>query len=184
MATLQNIQTQAHEPKTWPNVAIIVLNWNSWRDTIECLESLQRLTYPNYQIIVVDNGSPDDSVEMIKAWARGEIRVESKSFPGSGPRPVTMIEYTKSDAEARVFSIFEDRLKTLPSAQRLILIQNTENHGFSSGNNVAIRYALLRDYPYMGSLNNDTVFYHGFLNLLVRTLENNLSWVAVSPKIL
>jgi len=24
----------------WPKVAIIVLNWNGWRDTIECLESL------------------------------------------------------------------------------------------------------------------------------------------------
>jgi len=47
---------------TWPKVAIIVLNWNGWRDTIECLESLQQITYPNYQVIVVDNGSTDDSV--------------------------------------------------------------------------------------------------------------------------
>jgi glycosyltransferase involved in cell wall biosynthesis len=49
----------------WPKVAIIVLNWNGWKDTIECLESLQRITYPNYQIIVVDNASTDDSVERI-----------------------------------------------------------------------------------------------------------------------
>jgi GT2 family glycosyltransferase len=52
--------------KKWPKVAIIVLNWNGWRDTIECLESLQRITYPNYQIIVVDNGSTDDSVKQIR----------------------------------------------------------------------------------------------------------------------
>ena len=51
---------------TWPKVAIIVLNWNGWQDTIECLESLQRITYPNYQIIVVDNGSTDDSVKQIR----------------------------------------------------------------------------------------------------------------------
>jgi len=50
----------------WPKVVIIVLNWNGWRDTIECLESLQRITYPNYRIIVVDNGSTDDSVQRIK----------------------------------------------------------------------------------------------------------------------
>lgn len=50
----------------WPKVAIIVLNYNGWRDTIECLESLQRITYPNYQIIVVDNGSTDDSVMQIR----------------------------------------------------------------------------------------------------------------------
>lgn len=24
--------------ETWPKVAIIVLNWNGWQDTIECLE--------------------------------------------------------------------------------------------------------------------------------------------------
>ena len=23
----------------WPKVAIIILNWNGWKDTIECLES-------------------------------------------------------------------------------------------------------------------------------------------------
>ncbi|MEM2002756.1 MAG: hypothetical protein QXT77_08940 [Candidatus Methanomethylicaceae archaeon] len=37
--------TYAKSP-IWPKVAIIILNWNGWRDTIECLESLQRLTYP------------------------------------------------------------------------------------------------------------------------------------------
>ena len=50
----------------WPKVAIIVLNYNGWKDTIECLESLQRITYPNFQIIVVDNGSTDDSLERIR----------------------------------------------------------------------------------------------------------------------
>ncbi|NSW84032.1 MAG: glycosyltransferase family 2 protein [Syntrophothermus sp.] len=48
-------------------MAVIVLNWNGWRDTIECLESLQRSTYPNYQIIVVDNGSTDNSVKHIQS---------------------------------------------------------------------------------------------------------------------
>jgi hypothetical protein len=57
----QSLETR----ETWPKVAIIVLNWNGWRDTIECLESLQRITYPKYQIIVVDNASTDDSVERI-----------------------------------------------------------------------------------------------------------------------
>lgn len=54
------------EHNNWPKVAIIVLNWNGWRDTIECLESLRRLTYPNYEIIVVDNGSTDGSVSRIR----------------------------------------------------------------------------------------------------------------------
>jgi len=40
--------------QNWPKVAIIILNWNGWEDTIECLESVFRNTYQNYQVIVVD----------------------------------------------------------------------------------------------------------------------------------
>ncbi|MDP3066984.1 MAG: glycosyltransferase family 2 protein, partial [Methanobacteriaceae archaeon] len=39
-----------------PQVAIIVLNWNNWPDTIKCLESVYQLDYPEYMVIVVDNG--------------------------------------------------------------------------------------------------------------------------------
>lgn len=49
-----------------PKVAIIVLNWNNWTDTVECLSSLQQIDYPGYETIVVDNGSTDNSVSAIK----------------------------------------------------------------------------------------------------------------------
>ena len=44
-----------------PGVFIIILNWNGWRDTDACLESLARLEYPDYQVVVVDNASTDGS---------------------------------------------------------------------------------------------------------------------------
>jgi GT2 family glycosyltransferase len=50
-----------------PLVAIIVLNWNRARDTIECLDSVAELDYPNSYSLVVDNGSTDGSVSEIKA---------------------------------------------------------------------------------------------------------------------
>lgn len=43
-----------------PNVAIVVVNWNCWPDTIECLESLAKLTYRSIDVIVVDNASTAD----------------------------------------------------------------------------------------------------------------------------
>lgn len=49
-----------------PKVSIIVLNWNNYEDTYECLESLQNIEYSNYEIIVVDNGSTDGSAEKLK----------------------------------------------------------------------------------------------------------------------
>ena len=48
-----------------PSVYIVVLNWNGWRDTIVCLNSLKCLNYSKYQVLVVDNGSTDESVDKI-----------------------------------------------------------------------------------------------------------------------
>jgi len=56
---------------TEPNVAIIILNWNRFRDTAECLESVFKIRYSNYSVVVVDNGSVDDSAAGIeKAFDR------------------------------------------------------------------------------------------------------------------
>ena len=42
-----------------PKVFIIILNWNNWPDTLECLESLKNNDYPNYQVVIIDNGSKE-----------------------------------------------------------------------------------------------------------------------------
>jgi GT2 family glycosyltransferase len=47
-------------------VAVVVLNWNRWQDTVGCLASLHLQDYPNFYLLVVDNGSTDDSVAQIK----------------------------------------------------------------------------------------------------------------------
>jgi GT2 family glycosyltransferase len=46
-------------------VAVIILNWNGKKDTLECLASVKKINYPNYEIVLVDNGSVDDSVDAI-----------------------------------------------------------------------------------------------------------------------
>lgn len=51
--------------EAWPKVAIIILNWNNYEDTKECLESVENITYPNYKVFVVDNGSTDGSGERL-----------------------------------------------------------------------------------------------------------------------
>ncbi len=43
-----------------PSVAIIILNWNGFDDTVECLNSLRQTTYGNYKIVLVDNGSANN----------------------------------------------------------------------------------------------------------------------------
>jgi GT2 family glycosyltransferase len=129
-----------------PKVAIIILNWNGWRDTIECLETLQRITYPNYQVIVVDNGSKDDSVEKIKAWAREKLGKDH-----------VLVEYTRETALKGGEEDPEEALEMALPKVRMALIRNEENLGFTGGNNVAIHYALNKKNPadYVFLLNND-----------------------------
>ncbi|WP_169560516.1 glycosyltransferase family 2 protein [Nevskia ramosa] len=49
-----------------PSVAIILVNWNGWKDTQACLESLTKISYKNKKIFVIDNGSTDNSVAILK----------------------------------------------------------------------------------------------------------------------
>lgn len=48
-----------------PLVYIVILNFNGYQDTVECLSSLKKLDYPNYRIILVDNASTDDSTNLL-----------------------------------------------------------------------------------------------------------------------
>lgn len=54
-------------------VIIVIVNWNGFQDTLECLKSLQRMSQKNIEIciLVIDNKSHDESVNKLK-----------KIFPG------------------------------------------------------------------------------------------------------
>ncbi len=65
-----------------PLVSCIVLNWNGWEDTIECLNSLKECTYPQLTVILVDNGSTDDSVARIRAAHPDILLIQSGSNLG------------------------------------------------------------------------------------------------------
>jgi len=170
--------------ETWPKVAIIVLNWNGWRDTIECLESLQQLAYPNYQVIVVDNGSTDDSVGKIKAWANGGLPVESKFFQyDSATKPVQWIEHNCVTTEAgRTLELGTELDNLIPNPQ-LVLIKSRENLGFARGNNLGIKYALRHNFNYVFLLNNDAIIMSDALRKLVSSMICNPRLGAATAKI-
>lgn len=46
-------------------VCIVILNFNNYQDTIECIESVQEVDYCDYEIVVVDNHSSNESVKVL-----------------------------------------------------------------------------------------------------------------------
>ncbi len=45
-----------------PLVYVILVNYNNYSDTIECIESLLDINYNNFRILVIDNFSSNNSV--------------------------------------------------------------------------------------------------------------------------
>ena len=114
---------------------VVLLNWNGWKDTIECLESVFRLEGPVVRVVVCDNASVDGSLERIKQWANGELQARSEN-PALAylvspfiEKPIAYRELTRNEAESQCAN----------ADDRLILIQNGENLGFAGGCNVGLR---------------------------------------------
>src|SRR5262245_37545143 len=64
-----------------PSVHIVILNWNGLDDTLECLESIRRLTYDNVTTIIVDNGSADDQAgDIEKAFPDAVVLPQSENL--------------------------------------------------------------------------------------------------------
>jgi GT2 family glycosyltransferase len=49
-----------------PSVTFVVVNWNQYQLTLDCLASLRQQDYPNFSVILVDNGSHDGSTSIIR----------------------------------------------------------------------------------------------------------------------
>jgi len=58
-----------------PRVFIVILNWNGLSDTIECIESLQKIEYDNFGILIVDNGSVGDDVRVLKSKFGDSVQI-------------------------------------------------------------------------------------------------------------
>jgi len=162
-----------------PEIAIIILNWNNWRDTLECLDSVRQITYTRYQVIIVDNGSTDGSLEKIKAYFTDASRAPS-GFAGS--KYFEGHVSPSSGGSKRIEAQFEVEGSDFASRQ-ITIIRNARNYGYGEGNNVGIRCALQREVDAVVLLNNDTVVHPEFLTELVKAWETQKTAGFFGPKI-
>lgn len=119
-------------------IAIILVNYKGYKDTLECIKSIKKSTFTNYEIIVVENAS-------------GEKDLFCKDT-------------------------FINQHSTVLFAEH--------NGGFSSGNNIGIRYALEQFNPeYILLLNNDTEVKEDTLEKLYNRAQNTNNLGILTGKI-
>ena len=141
-------------------ISIVVLNWNNYQDTLECMNSLIEVNYENFNIVIVDNGSRNNSVSKIKKWLN-----------------VNKFKYIPKKSNSEFFYNTSLNIK-------IILIKNIKNYGFAKGNNIGIKFAL--HYLRANSvvlLNNDTIVHSDFLLHLINTSQEKKTIGIVGPKI-
>ena len=114
---------------------VILLNWNGWKDTIACMQSLLASSYQELRIVVCDNGSRDDSLIRLEQWAQ-------ETVPGQWS---SVVHGCTLSAQA---------VAELP---RVIIMDNQANLGFAAGCNTGMALALQDpECQYLWLLNNDT----------------------------
>ena len=151
-------------------VYVVLLNWNGWRDTIACLESLFASHHPRLRVVVCDNASSDDSLEKIAAWADCRQAPEHPDQPRlsrllrAEQEPVPFERLDRAAAESG----------SCTTVAPLVLIDNGANLGFAAGNNVGLRFALEQEeMDYVWLLNNDTLVEPDCLgNMLLRLADS------------
>jgi len=135
------------------SISVCLINYNTYIDTIECVESLLKQTTDNYSIIIVDNHSTDDSGSKLESYFN--------------MNKISCSCYLYKDNTYSVSKSNES------SPTRINLILNSNNNGFSAGNNVAINFSN----QYLGNehillLNNDTVVETDFLYTIQQEFLN------------
>lgn len=148
---------------------IIILNWNGFEDTKQCLISLRNENNLNYTIILVDNHSEEDEYVRLEHYCRQNYSL--------------CLCYNEKLAKKGGNKDDEELLSQVACQDRIILIRNSDNLGFAAGNNVALDYVLKRGKKYALLLNNDTEILQGSIERLFNFKLQNPKIAAVVPQI-
>lgn len=130
-----------------PQIYIVVVNYQNWQDTLQCLESVYKSRYDPFQVMVVDNHSPNDSVHRIRDWAAGKL-------PAGIPADHPLRSLLTPPADKKDLVLVESPLAGVPGDKKtsesprtgnpLVLITSPRNGGFAFGNNLALKWLLAR----------------------------------------
>lgn len=124
---------------------------------------IEKKALPSIYVIILNWNGWEDSVRCLRS-------LESVSYP---IHSLLVDNGSTNDSVKKLLAEFPD----------LKLIENTENLGFSGGNNVGIYYAIQHEADYILLLNNDTIVDTNFIQPMLQEMEKDATIAAVNPKI-
>lgn len=120
-------------------IGIVILNYNSFSDTIECVNSIKLQKLSNYKIYIVDNASINNSIEILKGQFSNDLKVD--------------------------------------------IIENEVNLGFSAGNNVGFKKAIMEGCEFILCVNSDVIFKENSIKIMLSVIKSDDNCGVVGPKV-
>jgi len=150
-----------------PSVAVVILSWNDWKNTTECVTSVMKSFYNNFDIIIIDNNSKHFHYKKLLNWCNKQ-KVKFNLINSK-----TKLS-TKKKNRKNIYILRNKKIAKIPFAKKL---------GFTKGYNLGINFALKNDYDLIVKLDCDFIVTKNFLNGMTKTLVKNEDAVAVSSKV-
>jgi len=144
-------------------IAVIVLTWNDWKNTIQALDSILINKNNNFDIILVDNNSNFLHINKIIEWIKNKIKNKYSGFE---------IKFIKKNF-----------VKKNNINKTIYIIRNKKNLGLTAGLNIGYNFAINNLYTYISRIDCDVVVEKKFFSKLLNTVKKD-NTIAASPKIL
>ena len=137
-------------------VGIIILNYNNWEDTVNCIKSVEKYNTAEVKYIVIDNGSTrEGTVEALDKYL-------AKTFKNN---------YRKMTENENVEIL-----------SYMTFLVSPTNDGYARGNNKGLRLAYKdSEIDELLILNNDILFIQDIIPLLLRKKKKTDNCGIISP---
>jgi GT2 family glycosyltransferase len=111
-------------------VAIVILNWNQWEITAQCLHSIAKLDYPDFGVILVDNASDSPAPAEITAILPDTVLIRNPANFGFGKGNNPGIRQAMDSGAEFVWLLNNDTVVMPDTLRRLIdKISESEKNG-------------------------------------------------------
>jgi hypothetical protein len=114
-------------------VAIVIINWNGFNDTTECLKSLRKVDYPNYDIVVVDNASTNGLPYEIKKMFPEIELIKNQENLGVAEGINVGMRYALKNGADYIFLLNNDTVVKEDAISQLVrVLENERDIGLAS----------------------------------------------------